>query len=80
MALDEGGKLTGKDEGGDMMMADKAGAAPGPIRDGWYWCECGSKLAKIFESTVVVDAPIYCRKCRKYHYVVIVNGKLMRPA
>ena len=44
-----------------------------PIRDSGYWC-CGYKILKITDNTIFIGE-LFCRKCKKFHDVVIINGR-----
>ena len=35
------------------------------VKNGWYYCECGQKLFKVLDSTVLKDYVCYCRKCKQ---------------
>lgn len=47
-----------------------------PIKDGWYWC-CGHKIQKIDTKTTIIGE-IFCRYCKVYHNVIIVNGEFIK--
>jgi len=47
------------------------------IKNGYYYCDCGKKLQTVDEKTTVI-ANLYCRHCKSYSKVLIINGELIK--
>ena len=42
----------------------------------WYKCPyCGAKVQKLTEDSIMMEVPLYCKKCKMESYPCIYHGR-----
>lgn len=49
------------------------------IKDGWYHCPvCGGKIMPITPTAIIINQPLYCKRCKEARKPTIINGRERR--